>query len=151
MHNVETLILAWGNAGRRDDGLGPALAERLRALNLPGVLVDSDYQLHIEAAAELGHCRRVVFVDADRSGPEPFWVKRLEPAEEGLSFSTHSVSPGALLALARDLFHSEPEAWILGIRAAAIEYLKQAIRTSRFSDIRTADHHEGEPCLTTNH
>ena len=126
------------------------MAQRISALNLPGVLVDSDYQLQIEAAAELGHCRRVIFVDADRSAPEPFSLRRLEPTADGLSFSTHSVSPGALLALARDVFQAEPEAWILGIRgydfdafgeglsskatenlAAATEHLKTAIRTSR--------------------
>ena len=33
-----------------------------------------------------------------------------------MSFSSHHVSPGSLLALARDLFDSEPEAWLVGIR-----------------------------------
>jgi len=111
-----TLVLAWGNPGRLDDGLGPALADRLTARALPGVAVTSDYQLQVEDASDVARCQRVVFVDADRTGGEPFWVRRLEPATRGIGFSTHSVTPGALLALVRDLFDAEPEAWLMGIR-----------------------------------
>ena len=41
------LVIGYGNPGRRDDGLGPALAARLEALALPGVTVESDFQLAI--------------------------------------------------------------------------------------------------------
>jgi hydrogenase maturation protease len=78
--------------------------------------VASDYQLQVEYAEEVSLHGRVVFVDADRAGAEPFWIRRLEPAGQGVGFSTHSVTPGALLALVRDLFGSEPEAWLMGIR-----------------------------------
>jgi len=111
-----TLVLAWGNPGRLDDGLGPAFADRLAARALPGVTVASDYQLQVEYAEEVSRHARVVFVDADRTGGEPFWIRRLEPADQGVSFSTHSVAPGALLTLVRDLFDAEPEAWLMGIR-----------------------------------
>ncbi|KAB2969316.1 MAG: hydrogenase maturation protease [Thermoanaerobaculia bacterium] len=111
-----TLILAWGNPGRRDDGLGPALAAAVGALELPGVTVESGYQLQVEDAAEVARYERVLFVDADRGGAGPFRVRSLEAAPGGLGFSTHSVAPGQLLALCRDLFGSEPEAWLLGIR-----------------------------------
>ncbi len=115
-HGASTLVLAWGNPGRLDDGLGPALAHRLEARSLPGVTVASDYQLQVEYAEEVSRHDRIVFVDADRTGGEPFWIQRLEPAGQGVSFSTHSVAPDALLALVRDLFDSEPEAWLMGIR-----------------------------------
>ncbi len=111
-----TLVLAWGNPGRLDDGLGPAFASTATGWDLPGVAVESDYQLQVENAQEAARYRRVVFVDADRTGPEPFHVERLRPAPGGISFSTHSVTPGSVLALARDLFGAEPEAWLVGIR-----------------------------------
>ena len=111
-----TLVLAWGNPGRRDDGLGPALAEALGELAVAGVEVESNYQLQVEDAAAVARHGRVLFVDADRGGVGPFRVRRLEPAAGGLDFTSHSLAPGRLLALSRDLFGAEPEAWLMGIR-----------------------------------
>ena len=47
------LVLGWGNPGRRDDGLGPAIVEELDGMGIAGVTAESDYQLSIEAAADL--------------------------------------------------------------------------------------------------
>jgi len=114
------LLIGFGNPGRLDDGLGPALAEAVQQEHLPGVTVDSDYQLTVEDAAEVAQYDTVIFADADVGGPEPFWMKRIEGGtERTLSFSSHSVEPKAVLALARDLFGSEPEAYLLGIRGYA--------------------------------
>ena len=111
-----TLILGWGNPGRLDDGLGPAVAERVERSGLPDVVVDTGYQLLVEDAHELARFDRVLFVDADRSGTAPFRIERIEPTETGMGFSSHSVTPGALLSLARDLFDARPEAWLIGVR-----------------------------------
>ena len=78
-----TLILGWGNPGRLDDGLGPAFVEILQTLDLPGVEVDSDYQLQIEDAAEVASFQRVVFVDADRTGAEPTYMTQPGPQTDG--------------------------------------------------------------------
>ena len=43
-------------------------------------------------------------------------IERIRPAAETLSFSTHSVSPKAVLAMARDMFDATPKAYELGIR-----------------------------------
>lgn len=111
-----TLILAWGNPGRRDDGLGPALVAALGDAAPPGVTLESCYQLQIENAAEVARHDRVLFVDADRSGPAPYSLRRLESAAGRSSFTTHSVAPEAILGLARVLFGAAPEAWLVGIR-----------------------------------
>jgi len=118
----ETLVLAWGNPGRRDDGLGPACAARLGAAGLPGVRVEWGYQLQVEDADEVSRHERVVFVDADRArGEAPWRLERLRPARSGPSFSTHRVAPGEVLALAGELFGRAPEAWLLGIRGYDFE------------------------------
>lgn len=174
--DAETLVLGWGNPGRGDDGLGPEFVRAISALDLPGVVVDLDYQLQVEDAAQVAGYRRVLFVDADRGGAEPFWLGRLQPLESGLSFSTHSVSPGAVLALARDLFKAEPEAWILGIRGydfdefcehlsararsnmdQAVNTLKSTVLENGWREIRpqtvikpTNHDHEGDLCQTTS-
>lgn len=159
--NPRTLVLSWGNPGRGDDGLGPALTNMIGDRVGAGTSVGSDYQLQIEDAAEAACFDRVVFVDADRAGPEPFSCRRLFPAENGLSFTSHSVTPGALLTLTRELFGREPEAWIVGIRgydfdtfeetlslrartnlAATADYLRHALDDGRFEDRPVAGRRE---------
>ena len=175
-NSADTLILGWGNPGRGDDGLGPEFVRAMLELDLPGVATDSDYQLQVEDAVAVARFSRVVFVDADRSGAEPFWLDRLWPQDGALSFSTHSVSPATVLALARDLFEAEPEAWILGIRGyefdefreqlsdgarsnldQAVKYVKSAVEGEELQEIRNpavmkpiTNDHGDDQCLTTN-
>jgi hydrogenase maturation protease len=149
------LLIGFGNPGRLDDGLGPELARIIETRNLPGVTVEADYQLTVEDAADVAQADVVVFADADVAGPEPFWLAHIQPAADAMSFSSHSVEPQAVLALARDLFHAEPRAYLMGIRGyafnefgerlsdgaranldAAVEYLEAAIRNGRFREVR---------------
>lgn len=109
------LILGYGNPGRRDDGLGPEFASRVADLALGGVQVDADYQLTVEDACEVAGSRAVIFVDASISGTEPFGFSSIEPAS-AVTFSTHSISPEGVLALARDLFSRTPPGFVLSIR-----------------------------------
>jgi hydrogenase maturation protease len=78
--------------------------------------VEVDYQLQVEHADDVARYRRVVFVDAARSGAEPFSLRRLSASRERPGFSTHSVSPESILSVSRDVFAAEPEAWLLGVR-----------------------------------
>jgi len=145
----ETLVLGWGNPGRRDDGLGPALIAAVEALGPPGARFDSDYQLQIENAAEVARYPRVVFVDADRGGHEPFSMRRLLPAAGSMSFSTHSVRPEAILALARDLFQAEPEAWLLGIHGYDFDDFGEGLSAGARANLAAATEFV-ERALTTN-
>jgi hydrogenase maturation protease len=109
------LVIGYGNPGRLDDGLGPALAAALEQKKIPGLTVDSDYQLTVEDAHALADADVVVFADADVSGPEPFYFRRLEPKGSN-AVGSHGVEPGEVLELARGLFHASCEAFVLGIR-----------------------------------
>jgi hydrogenase maturation protease len=111
-----TLILGWGNPGRMDDGLGPAFVDALAREAPADLTLDEDYQLTVEHAVEVARHDRVVFVDADRGGLEPLTLRRVRPALHASGFTTHGLTPGAVLALARDLFGATPEAWLLGVR-----------------------------------
>ena len=115
------LVLGYGNPGRQDDGLGPAVAAAIEKAAPAGVTVDADYQLNIEDSAAAAEHDVVIFVDASVSGPEPFEMKRVEPATE-ISFSSHSVSPASVLAACAEHFKSRPEAWVLGVRGHAFEF-----------------------------
>lgn len=112
---MKVLVIGYGNPGRRDDGLGPTFAARLQELNLEDVTVDSDYQLNVEDAHDVAAHDAVVFVDAWMEGNVPFQLTRIEP-KPAIAFSSHSVEPPALLALAHDLFGSKAPGYALAIR-----------------------------------
>lgn len=109
------LIIGYGNPGRRDDGLGPAFAAELERLALPGLTVDSDYQLSVEDAETVSRHATVVFVDAAAEGPAPFSFGPLAPRAE-TSFTSHHLAPAAVLSLAGEAFGATPRAYLLGIR-----------------------------------
>ena len=118
------LVYGYGNPGRQDDGLGPALVEQLEAWaqaeKIAGVAFDSNYQLNAEDALAVAESRAVVFVDAAREGDSPFAFRELAPQKE-ISFSTHAMPPESVLALADELYGARPPAWLLAIRGYAWE------------------------------
>jgi hydrogenase maturation protease len=114
------LILGYGNPGRQDDGLGPAIAEAVEEWALPNVTADAAYQLNIEDATSLAEHDVVVFVDASVDAPEPYSLKRIEAAAE-VTFTSHSVSPESVLALCEDHFNATPETYVLAVRGYAFE------------------------------
>ena len=143
----KVLLIGYGNPGRLDDGLGPALAESVRRMGIDRVTIESCYQLAVEHAELAAHYDVTIFADADTNGPEPFRFEQLQPSIDA-SFSTHSVDPAVILGLARDLFNATATGYILGIRgydfddfgeglsprarenlAAAVEFLQSALQT----------------------
>lgn len=121
---MSSLVFAWGNPGRGDDALGPALAERLAAA-LPahpewgGVDILTDFQLQPEHALDLADRQRVVFVDASVSCVPPFVFEPLRPVRN-FGYTTHAMQPEALLAVFRQISGCEPPpAWLLTVRGYA--------------------------------
>ena len=109
------LVYGYGNPARGDDGLGPAVASALDARAGVEFAVESNYQLELEDAALLARFDQVVFVDADVSGPAPFWFDRVRPASR-LGWTSHGMTPEALVCLAKELFGCDLQAYTLGIR-----------------------------------
>ncbi len=158
---ARVLLIGYGNPARGDDGLGPALAAAVGRLEIEGVAVESDYQLHVEHAADAAEYDVVIFADADMQQAEPFRFQRLEPKVE-LSFSSHSVSPAGVLGLARQLFSARMSGYLLGIRGhdfgefaeglsaeasrnldGALAFIEAALRTRNFPETAQPD----EPAL----
>ena len=149
---AKVLVMGFGNPGRLDDGLGPALASAIEKMRIPGVVTDADYQLMLEDAAAAAKFDVVVFADADTKDAGPFYFRRIEPVSS-MSFSTHSLRPNAVMGLARDLFSSKAQGYMLGIRgyefneycealseqaqanlASATSFLGQVIRDGNFGE-----------------
>ena len=110
------LVFTWGNPSRGDDALGPAMYDLLQHANLHGVDLLTDFQLQIEHATDLEGRKRVLFVDASLSAGAPFELVRLQP-EQDASYTTHAMSPQALLSVYRQVYDcAPPPAWLLSIR-----------------------------------
>jgi hydrogenase maturation protease len=101
------LIFGWGNPSRGDDALGPLFVERIEALKLPGVMCLTDFQLQVEHALDLLGRRRVLFVDASIEAAAPYRHSRLFPARDA-SFSTHAITPEAVMQVYVDLHDDDP-------------------------------------------
>ena len=114
------LVFAWGNPSRGDDALGPAFLERLdsdqRTGELDHVELLTDFQLQVEHAQDLQGRERVLFVDASVSAQSPCELHLLQP-ERDASYTTHAMSPGAVLAVYEQINRCPPPpAWLLSIR-----------------------------------
>lgn len=110
------LVLGYGNPGRQDDGLGPAAAEAIEKLQLTGVRASANYQLVIEDASDAAECDAVIFIDASKSGTEPFSVASVLPTTELACFASHFVRPELILGLCRRIYGRSPRACLIGIR-----------------------------------
>lgn len=114
-------LYGYGNPGRQDDGLGPALIDILENKNIPDLILDSNYQLNIEDSYDIAQADIVVFIDATLQSDESFSFTKLEPSSE-ITFSTHSISPASVLALCEDLYGKHVEAHVLAIRGYEWDY-----------------------------
>jgi hydrogenase maturation protease len=143
---MKTLLIGIGNSGRQDDGLGPALVERLAgklppersivdlsaalsplAPGGPGVPAGDEvgaywtYQLYIEDAASVRDCARVVFADAAFESAAPAELVSLDPSAE-IAVTSHEMSAASVLALAEELYGKAPAGFLLKIRGAEWDF-----------------------------
>ncbi|HID75992.1 MAG TPA: hydrogenase maturation protease [Planctomycetaceae bacterium] len=139
--SAKTLLIGFGNPGRYDDGLGPALAEIALGWKLPSLTVLSNYQLAVEDAAAVAEHTRVLFADASRAGPEPFCIQPLKPRAEWASFSTHALRPEAVLALAHELFGAQVPAWLIAIRGYRFDPFGEGLSPQASENLRAAAAH----------
>jgi hydrogenase maturation protease len=121
-----TLIFGWGNPSRGDDALGPLFVEHfttLAARHPEWGEVDclTDFQLQVEHALDLQGRQRVLFVDASLDTPAPCTLVRIEAARDD-SFTTHAMSPQAVLKVFADIDDgAPPPCWLLAIRGEGFE------------------------------
>jgi len=124
------LVIGYGNTLRRDDGVGPMVAEEVEELRLSGVRTLACQQLTPELADPLSRSGAVVFIDAAVDHPAQVRLRRLDPSESS-QILAHAADPRTLLALARDAFGRAPDAWILTIPAKDLGFGEQLSRTAR--------------------
>jgi hydrogenase maturation protease len=82
---------------------------------MPGVTVDSAYQLAIEDAANIAEYDEVIFVDAEREGADPYSIGAVQPAAD-ITFTSHLMSPESVVALCEQMYGKTPSCWLMGVR-----------------------------------
>lgn len=123
------LVFGYGNPSRGDDALGPLLLERLEPVLAAGVseaIMDvellTDFQLQIEHTLDMVGRDAVVFVDAHARCVPP-WTFGPIAASEERSYTTHALTPGALLRVFQDVHPDRPlpPCYLLSIRGHQFE------------------------------
>ena len=106
-------------------------------LGWPNITAYDNYQLNIEDALEVAEHDVVWFVDAAKAGPSPYHVRDLSAASS-IEFTSHIVSPEAILAIARQLHYGKtPQAFLLAIRGYQFEFVEE-LTTGAADNLRVA-------------
>ncbi|MES0812152.1 hydrogenase maturation protease [Roseibium sp. SCPC15] len=132
------LLIGYGNPGRGDDGLGPAFSESMAARGLPGLEVDTDYQLVAEHALAVSAHDLVVFVDAEIGRLESFSFTELELGSPEL-LGSHSFTPETVLALSATLYGASPRSFILGITGYDFGDVKEGLSEKAAANLAEAE------------
>jgi hydrogenase maturation protease len=120
MKNLKTerakiLLIAIGNSGRNDDGLGWKFAEKVQHSIHRLIDVEYRYQLQVEDAALVYKYDKVFFADASHAILENgFEIKACSPADHYF-FSSHVQAPETILYLDKELYDKIPEAFTIAI------------------------------------
>jgi hydrogenase maturation protease len=120
---MSALVIGYGNPLRGDDGVGWHAVE---GLVRDGAIGDTRaltrHQLTPELAADVAGATAVVFVDAraDDGGAVRVDLVVPEAGAPGVPGAwTHHMTPGALVAMAGDLYGHTPRAWLVTVPAAS--------------------------------
>jgi hydrogenase maturation protease len=117
------LVIGYGNPLRGDDAVGQQVAQMLEMRLLRDDLyVLTTYQLTPELAQNISHAQLVIFIDA-RDGSTPGTVVQISiQSADARGAFTHHVSPSSLLAAARDLYNTCPQAILFSVTGESFGY-----------------------------
>jgi len=118
---MKNLLFAIGNNARQDDGLGWALGEAWEKSGGFEGEIHFRYQLEVEDSELISHAEQVIFVDAFKGElPSGFQWEKIAPTAE-FEFTTHALSPQAVLFFCAQLYGKNPQAYCLLIGGEAWE------------------------------
>jgi hydrogenase maturation protease len=114
----EYWIIGYGNAQRRDDGIGPYIVNRLRPrfADRKDVHLRVSHQLEPDLIEPLKNATTILFVDAAirRGAAGRRWMA-IQPELKTLSFLGHQVTPAFILGWLQCLYRRCPNAWLVTI------------------------------------
>ncbi len=116
------LVFGYGNPSRGDDALGPEFVRRLEVRCADDIArgtleVLTDFQLQVEHVLDLRDREQIYFVDATTAPDAPGFAVRPVAAAGSVEFTTHALSPQALLHAFSTVVHQPaPETFVIAIR-----------------------------------
>ena len=134
---AKTLIIAYGNRDREDDGAGWHILNQLahkfglETPEFPGEQVSTAdgkltllylFQLLPEMAEDIGDYEQLIFIDAHNSPSLPNLVFQEVSPNQTHSAFTHHLSAGELLAIAQVLGKKLPSSWMLSVRGFSFRF-----------------------------
>lgn len=113
-----TLVIGYGNALRGDDAAGVCAATRVAA-RFPQSRVIVAGQLTPDLADDIAAAAQVVFIDAYAANGEGarLRIERIAGNHAARNALAHRADPAALVALAKRLYGSTADAWVVGVPA----------------------------------
>ncbi len=112
------LVIGYGNELRRDDAVGPLVAQAVAARQRSGVRALSVHQLAPELAETLATSSVAIFVDAAATGETRVARQILDArAPERIG---HLSDPTWLLGLTEAVYGRRPAAWLVTVPAADV-------------------------------
>ena len=120
MKNLKTdstkiLLMAIGNCGRGDDGLGWKFADLLQEKKNENINIEYRYQLQVEDAELICYYDTIIFADASHEKQaEGFEIKPCIAAGH-FYYSSHIQSPETIMFLANNLNKKYTEAYAIAI------------------------------------
>ena len=117
------LVIGYGNELAGDDGVGRLIAEQLASdPRLAGAEVLSERQLMPELALDASRATTLILIDANRrSQPGELTVRPLVPSHGHSAAWSHHMTPAAMLALANELYHATPTAFVVSVGVESLE------------------------------
>jgi hydrogenase maturation protease len=115
IENSDILLLAIGNTGRGDDGIGWCFADTMADQKLKGLNIEYRYQLQVEDALLVADFPIVIFVDASENKLENGYLLKPCYPDTQYFFSSHIQSPETILYLTETLYNKSPKAFTLEI------------------------------------
>tara|TARA_R110002072_G_scaffold28229_3_gene90831 strand:- start:1448 stop:1903 length:456 start_codon:yes stop_codon:yes gene_type:complete len=138
--SLSSIIIGYGNPGRQDDGLGPAFIDSFQSKTNHTIKLQSNYQLTVEDALEIGNYEQVIFVDASIDCQAPFLLEEISETND-TGFGSHSLTPQALIQLSNTLYQHFPKSYILAIRGYEFDQFEEKISDTANENLNLAIHY----------
>ncbi|MBF0512027.1 MAG: hydrogenase maturation protease, partial [Candidatus Omnitrophica bacterium] len=116
------LVIGIGNTLRSDDGVGPYIAQLIEAKGLKGVKVWVTQQLHVEDIDGMLVFSKIILIDAAVEGVQVSLRRIHSNDTAGRAASSHHLSAGLCLDMARQIFHKTLNIELCSIRGSNFEF-----------------------------
>jgi hydrogenase maturation protease len=132
-------IAGIGNTLRRDDGIGPYIAQEISALPLQQADVSFPIDLNVEWLEILSKFEVVILVDASTDGAGEVRLEKVDPQAYQTTRASHYLDPGTIALVIGELFSTRTQLYtcsVPGIDFAVGEGLSEAGKANADEAIR---------------